>query len=201
MTLAPVNVPLRRPRVTPRRLLLVAAALAVVVFAGYLWTALGYRLDQGSSWWHGADADSRTDGSRTWLRFVFNPGAQVTFGLSIRNPGPLPVTITGVALDDGPAGYQPIFKVVRVAVNRAVRSSAVFDPAGATPLGAMRVGPGMELPVFVTITVPDVQMAPGAGIWEDGASVEYEVLGLFRHQRVPMGFRLFLYSANGYVPR
>lgn len=183
-----------------RRLILVAAALAVVLFAGYLWAAMSYRLDHGSSWWHGADADSGTDGLRTAVRFVFSPGRQVTFGVSIHNPGPVPVTITRVVVDDGPAGYEPISKVVSVAVD-ADTSTAVFDQAAATPLRSMRIGPGKELPVFVTITMPDVEISPGGGLFIDDVTVDYEVLGLFRHQRVPMGFRLLLHAPNGDAPR
>jgi uncharacterized repeat protein (TIGR01451 family) len=201
MTLTAVNVPKQRHRVIARRLLLVAAALAVVLFAGYLWAATSYRLDHGSSSWHGADADSGADASRTAVRFVFSPGKQVTFGVSIRNPGPVPVMITRVVVDDGPTGYEPIFKVVSVAVN-ADSSTAVFDQAAATPLRSMRIGPGKELPVFVTITMPDVEMSPGGGLFVDDFTVDYEVLGLFRHQQVPMGFRLLLQPApNGDAPR
>ncbi|WP_319463468.1 hypothetical protein [Micromonospora sp. RTP1Z1] len=181
---------------TRRRRLLVAAALAVALCTGYLSATIGHRLDHGSSWWHGADAESRTEGSRTEVRFAFNPGGQVTFGASIRNPGPWPVTITGIAVDDGPV------KIARLAVNHADEATAVvFDPAAAAPFHSIRVGAGMELPVFVTITIPDVEVAPGSGLFFDDLAVDYDVLGLPRQQRVPMGFRLLVLSANGYVPR
>ncbi|MGA3538103.1 hypothetical protein ACK8GE_02215 [Micromonosporaceae bacterium DT194] len=195
----------RPPRTPPARgrwRLLVAATLAVALCTGYLSATLGHRLDHGSSWWHGADAESRTEGPRTELRFAFNPGRQITFGASIRNPGPSPVTITGIAVDDGPAD-QHVFKVARLAANPAVDDSTavVFYPATAAPFGSIRVGAGMELPVFVTITIPDVEQAPGAGLFFDDLAVDYDVLGLPRHQRVPMGFRLLVHSASGYVPR
>ncbi len=185
---------------TRRRRLLVAAALAVALCVGYLSATIGHRLDHGSSWWHGADAKTRTEGQRTEVRFAFNPGSQVTFGASIRNPGPWPVTITSIAVDDGPVD-QHVFKVARLAVNPADESTTVgFDPAAAAPFRAIRVAAGMELPVFVTITIPDGQMAPGSGLFFDDLAVDYDVLGLPRHQRVPMGFRLLVHSANGYVP-
>ncbi|WP_446217783.1 hypothetical protein [Micromonospora sp. IBHARD004] len=135
------------------------------------------------------------------MRFAFNPGGQITFGASIRNPGPSPVTITGIAVDDGPAD-QHVFKVAGLAANHAVDESTgvVFDPATAAPFRSIRVGAGMELPVFVTVTIPDVEQAPGAGLFFDDLAVDYDVLGLPRHQRVPMGFRLFVHSPKGYVP-
>ncbi|GHJ47430.1 hypothetical protein Cs7R123_47720 [Catellatospora sp. TT07R-123] len=185
---------------TRRRRLLVAATLAVALCAGYLSATIGHRLDHGGSWWHGTDAQSRTEGPRTELRFAFIPGTEVTFGASIRNPGPWPVTITGVTVNDGPAD-QHVFKILRLAVNHADKATAVvFDPAAAEPLRSVRVAAGEELPVFVTIMIPDVEMAPGSGLFLDDLAVDYEVLGLPRHQRVPMGFRLSVHSANGYVP-
>ncbi|MGN9774662.1 hypothetical protein ACTMS0_02590 [Micromonospora sp. H33] len=135
------------------------------------------------------------------MRFAFNPGGQATFGASIRNPGPWPVTITGIAGDGGPADKH-VFKIDRLAVHPADEATGVvFDPAAAAPFRSIRVAAGMELPVFVTITIPDVEMAPGSGLFFDDLAVDYEVLGLPRHQRVPMGFRLLVHSANGYVPR
>jgi hypothetical protein len=201
MTSAPANVHKRRPMVIARRVVLIAAALAVVLFVGYLWAGESYRLDHGSSSWHGADADYGTIGSRTGVRFAFSPNKLATFGVSIRNPGPLPVTITRVVVDDDSDGYA-IFKVVNVAAGRADTSTAVFDHAAATPLRSMRIGPGRELPVFVTITItmPDVTSVPGGDLYTDDVTVDYEVLGLFRHQLVPMGFRLSLHTPDDDAP-
>ncbi|MEU0154980.1 hypothetical protein [Micromonospora fulviviridis] len=185
-----------------RRRLLVAATLAVALCTGYLSATIGHRLDHGSSWWHGADAESRTEGLRTEVRFAFNPGGQVTFGATIRNPRPWPVTITGIAVNDGPAD-QHVFKIARLAANHAAdESTAVrFDPATAAPFRSIMLGAGRELPVLVTITMPDVEMASGSGLYFEDLAVDYDVLGLPRHQRVPMGFRLLVHSPNGYVPR
>lgn len=96
-----------------------------------------------------------------------------------------------------------MLKIARLAVNHADEATAVvFDPAAAATLfRSIRVAAGMELPVFVTITIPDVEMAPGSGLFSDDLAVDYDVLGLPRHQRVPMGFRMVVHSANGYVPR
>jgi hypothetical protein len=200
MTLTPANVRKRRPMVIARRVVLIAAALALVLFVGYLWAAESYRLDHGSTSWHGPDADYGTIGSRTGVRFTFSPNKLATFGVSIRNPGPLPVTLTRVVVDDDSDGYA-IFKVVSAAAGRADASTAVFDQAAATPLRSARIGPGKELPVFVTITMPDVPSVPGEDLYTDGITVDYEVLGLFRHQLVPMGFRLSLHTPDTDAPR
>ncbi|MGC4757938.1 hypothetical protein [Micromonospora trifolii] len=109
------------------------------------------------------------------------------------------MTITSI--NDGPADQQ-IFKIARLSVNHAENATAVvFDPAAAVPFRSIRVAAGMELPVFITITMPDVEMASGSGLFFEDLVVDYEVLGLSHHQRVPMGFRLVVHSANGYVPR
>ena len=199
MELAPVRVSTRSPSVARRWRLLVAATLAVALCAAYLSMTSGHRLDHGSSWWHGADAETLIEGPRTEIRFAFSPRGQITFGASIRNPGPWPVTITGVAVNDGPAD-QHVFKVVRLAVNHADEANAMFDPDAAAPFRSIKVGAGTELPVLITITIPDVEMAPGSGLVFDDLAVAYTVLGLPRHQRVPMGFRLSVLSPDGYVP-
>jgi hypothetical protein len=183
---------------TPRWRLRVAAILAIALCSAYVSVVTGHRLDHGSSSWHGTDAESRTEESRTEMRFVFGPGRQATFGVSIRNRGRWPVTITGI--NDGP-GDQQVFKVVRLAMNHVDNPGAVvLDPAAAVPFRSVSVAAGTELPVFVTITMPDVQMAPGSGLFFEHLVVDYEVLGLPRQQRVPMGFRVLVHSANGYVP-
>ncbi|MFI6263134.1 hypothetical protein [Micromonospora sp. NPDC051006] len=95
-----------------------------------------------------------------------------------------------------------MFEIARLAVNPADEATAVvFEPAAAAPFRSIRVAAGMELPVFVTITIPDVEMAPRSSLVLDDLAVNYEVLGLPRHERVPMGFRLSVHSANGYLPR
>src|SRR5262245_9929904 len=102
MTATPVPVPVRRDHETRGRWILVAGSLVVALCIGYVAAARSHRLDHGSSWWHEAGAESHTVGSTTEMRFEFGPGRQVTFGVTIRNPGPWSVTITGIAVDDGP---------------------------------------------------------------------------------------------------
>ncbi|MDG4828209.1 hypothetical protein O7627_02680 [Solwaraspora sp. WMMD1047] len=109
------------------------------------------------------------------------------------------MTITGVGGE--PADQGPL-KVTRLAVNQAEEAgAAVFDPVAATSFSSVKVDAGEELPVFVTLTIPDVQMSSGSGLSIDSLGVTYEMLGVPRHQQVPMGFRLLVYSANGYIPR
>jgi hypothetical protein len=182
-------------------LVFAAAALAVAVSgAGYLVAANRHRLESGSSSWHGADAQVRElDGvERTELRFAFTPRGQATFGASIRNPGPWPVTINGIAIDDGPADRH-VFKIARLAVNHP-DEVAMFDPDAAEPFHSVRVAADTELPIFVTFTIPDVTMASGSSVIFSSLGVDYKVLGMSRHQRVPMGFRVSIHSPNGYAP-
>lgn len=201
MISAPAPAPTQRPPASRRRRLLVAATLAVALCAGYLATTIGHRLDHGASRWHGADAQTRIEDSATEVQFGFEPGRQITFGASIRNPGPWPVTITDIAVNDGPADRH-VFKIANLAVNPADSpATAAFDPTASAPFRSITVASGAELPVFVTITIPNVEMAAGSGLVFDDLAVDYVVLGLPRHQRVPLGFRLSVRSVNGYVPR
>lgn len=183
-----------------RRWKFLVAAVLVVLAAVLAWHQVvtrGYTLEHGSSSWHGADAETITDGATTDFRYAFSPGGQVTFGVSVRNPGPWQVTITGLTVDDSP---EPVFKTARVAVSPMNNSIPMFDPAAATPLGSRTLDAGMELSALVTITIPDVEQAAGAGLRFERIAVDYDVLGVHRHQWVPMGFGVFVYSANGYVP-
>jgi hypothetical protein len=176
-----------------------SVVILTVTLCAYLTDTIGYSLEPGSSRWHGVDAVARTDGSGTEVRFAFRPRGQITFGFSIRNPGPWPVTITGVG--GAPADQGPL-KVTRLGVNQAEEAgAAVFDPAAATSFSSAKVDAGEELPVFVTLTIPDVPMSSGSGLSIDSLGATYEVLGVPRHQRVPMGFRLLVHSVNGHIPR
>lgn len=95
---------------------------------------------------------------------------------------------------------QQVFKIARLAVNHAAEATAVvFDPAAATPFRPTTIAAGTELPVFITITMPDVEMS--SGVYFEDLAVGFRVLGLPRHQRVPMGFRLLVSPATGDVPR
>ncbi|MBQ0897306.1 hypothetical protein KBX37_30290 [Micromonospora sp. U56] len=46
-----------------------------------------------------------------------------------------------------------------------------------------------------------MEMAQGLRLIFDDLAVDYDVLSLPGHQPMPMGFRLSVHSANGYVPR
>ncbi|MEV0717878.1 hypothetical protein [Asanoa sp. NPDC050611] len=171
--------------------------MTFVLFAGYLTTALTHRLDHGGSWWQDGAAEVRTESERTQLVFTFYPGDRMTFGTTIRNPRPWPVTITGVA-DDG----DHIFRVSSVTMNRPGDAGYVnFDSTTAVAFQPVNLGPGEEPPVFVTVTMPDVQFGEGSGLVFDDVAVSFNALGLPRHQQVPLGYRVWVRAPNGYVPR
>jgi hypothetical protein len=180
-----------------RRRRRVVGLVAVILWAGYLTAGLTHRLEQGGSWWHDAEAATRVEEDRTQLVFTYNPGAPMTFGTTIRNPRPWPVTITGFWEDEN-----RVFKHARVTMNRPGDAEFVsFDPATATAFEPIRLDPGNELPVFVTVTMPDVEFAAGSGIIFDTVMVHFNALGLPRDQQVPLGYRIRVRSPDGYVPR
>jgi hypothetical protein len=186
------STPVPLPRRTSRRRQLIAAALAVAVCVGFSWVAVSDRLDHGSAWWNGGYAEVRGEGPGTELRFDFRPGGQLRFGTTIRNRGLLPVTVTDVGDDS------KVLPTVLVEANEA--DDVLFDPAAAKPFRPTRVPAGAELPVFVTMTMPDVEFSAKSSLFLDEIAASYTVLGVPRHEQVPLGFRLMVYSVDGYVP-
>ena len=177
----------------PRWRLVVAAVtvtIVVVLGGGYLLTTTSHRLEQGSWSWRSADAEDLRAGPTREVRYVFQRGGQLQFGASIRNPGPWPVTITNVAVNEGPAEYHQ-FKVVALTMTYTDGSEAnTRDPM---PFAATTVAVGAELWVYVTMTMPDVEMGPGSAMYFGDLAVTYRVLGMTRHEWVPMGFYLAMH--------
>lgn len=181
----------------PRRgkVLLALVMAAVLGWAGLLVTIVGQGVEQGSLAWHEPDADVRNADAMTEVRYAFEPGGHVTFGASVRNPGPWPVTISAVTVGN-PGDYQ-VFPVAHAEmIPYGQTTPGTYGPAAATPFSPTTVEPGEELAVFLTVTIPEAEMAPGSGLFFDDLAVSYAVFGFMHHQRIPMTFRLAVYAAD-----
>ncbi|GIH03370.1 hypothetical protein Rhe02_14370 [Rhizocola hellebori] len=176
--------------VTRRRKLVLAVVVVAAVLAGAdVWTVNSHRLENGSSW-GSINAEIRSVGPLTEARQPFVRGGQVSLVASIRNPGPWPVTITDVTTG---VDYLKIAQLTMIHVDENTRD---FRSSASVPFGAAKVGKGEELTIFATITLPDVERAPGSSTSFDTLTVAYRVLGQSRRQQVPMGFYLTLYTAT-----
>jgi hypothetical protein len=83
---------------TPRRKLILASCLAVAILGStFPVTVVAQGLERGSQAWYGPDARVTNVRSTTEVAHVFAPGSSFTFRVSVRNPGPWPVTIASIA--------------------------------------------------------------------------------------------------------
>jgi hypothetical protein len=176
-----------------RGLALIASAVVVVLGAGFLTTTMTQDLEQGSTWWHEPDArvTAATHASAPMIELGYarQPGRRVTVGFSIHNPGPWPATITGIGDESD------VFRIARLTmISSAGDAGAAYGPDAAAPFGTTTVAAGAELAVFATIILPDGPMAPGSAVYFDNVAVTYQVVGVPRHQWVPMGFSVSVHS-------
>lgn len=172
-------------RMTRRRKLVLAAVVAVgMVLGGYGWTVASHRLEQGNGAYYPKGSEVRRAGPVTEARIPFIRGGEFSFGITIRNPGPWPVTITDVAIGDH-------FTVADLTMIVADENTRAFGPSEAVPFKAAKLAKGGEMHVFIKATMPDLETA---GTWSMHEQlVTYQVLGQTRQQRAPMGFYLALY--------
>jgi hypothetical protein len=134
----------------------------------------------------------RQAGHTTELRFAFRPNGTFVFSTSIRNPGRWPVEVTDVSLHGWSGqGQGPRYVVERLLYGYDDGSGThAYVPEQASPWKPVSVAPNAVLTLFLTVKIPNVEMAKGSShYWED-VSVRYKVLGLPQQQQVPIGFFL-----------
>ncbi|HEX6686709.1 MAG TPA: hypothetical protein VF062_28305 [Candidatus Limnocylindrales bacterium] len=173
-----------------RRRWVVVMAMVLPVLAGtaYLVAASTQRLEFGGFYgYNPADGVSmRQAGRTTELRFAFRPNDTFVFYTSIRNPGPWTVEVDDVFVP-GP-GYA--VETLRYSYDGDGRGTHSYLPEHASAWRPVSVAPDAVLALFLTVSIPDVEMAPGSyHYWED-LSVRYRVLGLAQARQVPIGFFL-----------
>ncbi|HZM83695.1 MAG TPA: hypothetical protein VFC19_48880 [Candidatus Limnocylindrales bacterium] len=174
----------------------VAAVLLVVVVAGHVVTAVTQRLEFGGFYGNNpADGVSALQaGDTTEVRYTYRPNGSFTFYTSIRNPGHWPVEVTDVSLPgwSGP-GFGPRYVVEKLRYGYDSGNGALsdaYEPDRALPWKPVTVAPEAVLTLFVTVKIPDWEMAKGTSQnWEE-ITVRYRVLGLPQEQHVPIGFLL-----------
>ncbi|NUT21772.1 MAG: hypothetical protein HOV77_21570 [Hamadaea sp.] len=179
---------------TIRRKIALAACVAVAVLgSAFLVTVIAQGVQPGSETWYGTDARVRKDVSTTEVAYVFAPGSRFTFGTSIRNPGPWPVTIVDIAANE-------VFSAVDVSIiDRSEPMTVPFGPDAARPFAAVTLPAGGEIAVFLTVMEPAVEMSPGSTTYFSDITVTYEVFGFGKLRRVPIGFDVGVYVPDAQV--
>ena len=175
---------------------MLASCLAVAILgSAFLVTVVAQGLEHGSqAWYGGPDARITTARSTTEVAHVFAPGARFTFGTSVHNPGPWPVTIVRI-------GTGEVFATVDVKVVRPQALTVASGPDAAQPFTRVTVPAGAEFMAFVTVAAPTVEMGTGTTTYFGELTVTYEIFGLARRDRIPIGFDVGVYVPDSTAPQ
>jgi hypothetical protein len=187
-------------RIHRRRLVgvIVGIVLAVVVVSELYLETSYMPLTQGSS--VGPDIDtpgslfvaaqsSPMDQGSLWT-WCYTPGRTFAWYISLRNNGPLPVTILG----SGQGGPPAVFYLVDFAQLRqglpdntpTLTHEIITNSATAPVLPATTLAADDEIEVWARFKIGDVPLDSGATEWTQTLSVRYSVLGIERTVDVPL---------------
>jgi len=67
---------------------------------------------------------------------------------------------------------------------------ATYQPEKASPWRPVTIAPDAMLILFLTVSLPGVEMAEGSSLFWKDIGVRYKILGLSQERRVPLGFVL-----------
>ncbi len=164
---------------------LVAVAIVAVLVGVGLLTTTYMPIVQGSS--VGAvngpsggrflrqDSLEAQEGGARWV-YCAIPNGHFAWYVSLRNDGPLPVTILGADEPVSPADANG-FRLVDLAAN-----DINADLATAPALAPTMIGPGEEIAVWARFEIGDLSgvTEDGAGIFHDQIGLRYSILGISR---------------------
>lgn len=175
----------------------VAGAAILVLVAGLLYLANFYQpLASGS--WTGADTiapaslfvridDDPFGGGAMWV-YCYKPGARFAWGTTIRNDGPLPITILGG--DAGPLRDVDIsqsngFRLVDFALAPA-QPPGRPDPHLAAVMTPATLQPGDEVSIWARFEEGGLAVQAGGTEWMRSLWIRYSVLGVDRTAEVAL---------------
>ncbi|KAB1903299.1 hypothetical protein F8279_23860 [Micromonospora sp. AMSO1212t] len=166
--------------------ILAALVVVLVLLSTYLTITLRYELHQGNFGANPQALSSATAGPYTEYRYLAQPGRSIEYGFSIANRGPLTIRLKEVTKDGGP-GYV----VDQVHVNMDVNREG-FERGKATPFEPIDLPAGDQIFVWVTLRFSEDLLLnyqpPCAGFSFATHEVRFNVLGMQREQRVPIGY-------------
>ncbi|MEU2700489.1 hypothetical protein [Micromonospora aurantiaca (nom. illeg.)] len=166
--------------------ILASLVVVLVLLSTYLTITLRYKLHQGNFGANPQALSSATAGLYTEYRYLAQPGRIIEYGFSIANRGPLTVRLKEVTKDGGP-GYA----VDQVHVNMDVGREG-FERGKATPFEPFDLPAGDQIFVWVTLRFSEDLLLnyqpPCAGFSFATHEVRFNVLGMQREQRVPIGY-------------
>jgi hypothetical protein len=165
---------------------LLGIAVVVALAAGFLTLRYLYMpLGQGSSVGPGPTMFVRSveaGGGSVW-DYCFRPDATFAWHVSLRNNGPLPITLLGGAQSLTSNSSQEAFILRDLATYRLSQTGGPSDPANASVLPPTTLAPGGELEVWARYTTGS--MLPNATV-ESTIWVRFSTLGIERTAEVPL---------------
>ncbi|WP_212825905.1 hypothetical protein [Catellatospora sp. TT07R-123] len=167
-----------------RRAALAWALLAVAVLAlgGWQAAARTYALEPGYFGLRAPEAVEHVAGGIHEYRYPLVHGTSHRISVSMRNPGPLPVRVTGFG-GDPHEWPQSMFPITSIEVNR----DAVGDLASGQPFAPFTLAPQQAVLVHLTVRVEDVDVVDGCSrTWWGTLPVRYTVLGVDREQQLAL---------------
>jgi hypothetical protein len=175
----------------------VAAVLAVALVAGGAYAALAEPLEAGSSWVQAAESRDTGIGYEGVPQFQvpFEAGREVLWGIEVRNPLLVPVTIRGIR----PLMSELAPLVVAEELRLTRDDVPSLEAADLRPFEPVAVPPGGRVFLVVREQLAACGPAheawsPGSGLVRDMLPLDVSVLGIERSAEVTLPFGI-LYSA------
>lgn len=128
----------------------------------------------------------------TWV-YCGKPNGRFASYVTLRNDGPLPLTVLGAGEPARPADANG-FRLTDLAAYRLpmpadtpVLSHQAYDPWAAPVLAPTTLEPGAELEAWARFAIGDLaHVEAGAGVFHEGIGIRYSVLGIARSAEVTM---------------
>jgi hypothetical protein len=166
--------------------LLLGVAVVVALAGGFLTLRYVYMpLGQGSSVGPGPTMFVRSieaGGGKVW-DYCFRPDATFAWHVSLRNNGPLPITLLGGGQSLTSDSTREAFILRDLATYRLVQTGGPSDPASAPVLPPTTLAPGGEVEVWARYTAGS--MLPNPTV-ESTIRVRFSTLGIERTAEVPL---------------
>lgn len=162
----------------------------MLALAGYLSVSLSYQLEHGDTWSVGDNA-VHAESSREVAVHRLHEGYETQIAITVRNPGPLAVTLDEVSFDSADIAVGEVTMIERA--GQGSRSCCVA--ADAEPFRPITLGTDDQVMVWLALRVTAVSPYPTcAGFTLESAGLRYQVLGIVRSQRLPLQTKIAFHS-------
>jgi hypothetical protein len=164
-----------------RRLWIGAGAVVVLAVASYLVVSLTYQLEPGDTWAVGEGATFPTNDQDVALHEL-RQGQEVQIGITVRNPGRLPI-----AFDEVDLGGADILVDEVTMIEHAGRGPQCCRPQDAKPFHRVNLGTDDQVMLWLVLRITPANFySPCTGFTLESADIRYRVMGMPRSQQLPL---------------